>query len=306
MTTGYDDHESYNNTDAAIRAGITLAEPRTLVEGNALAFVLPQGAKVEQVDIEKYLPRPTRKRGTFAFGDAKSFGEFVNREKTAETVIFANRENPAFTAVFNGNEAEQAAALAGTHAENQPIPESARPGWGDYKATYACPYSPEWKVWSQANKQKMTQHDFAVFMEDNFVDVVQPAATTDPHFTRWPSGDEMLRVSRGLEAKQDVKFASALRLDNGQVQFKYDEEISGSVQGGLIEVPQKFAVGIPVFAGTAPWQIIAKLRYRIDRGGLVMWFEFERLFKITEKAFDEARNEIATATDVPIYLGSKA
>lgn len=280
---------------AALSAGVAMAEPTTLVEGHALAFVLPEGAKLQEVDIEKYLPRPTRKRGAFTFGDAKSFVAFVNREKTPETIILANRENPGFTAIFNGNEPE----ISDIGTEGQP-------GWGDYKASYACPHSPEWRVWSAANGKKMSQAEFALFMEDNFTDIVQPSATFDPTFFNWPDGNTMLAVSRGLEAKQDVKFASALRLDNGQVQFRYDEEISGNVQGGIFEVPQKFAVGIPVFAGTAPWQIVARLRYRIERGGLVMWFDFERLFKITERAFDEARAEIATGTDVPVFLGARA
>lgn len=289
----YDD-ENKGNIAAAIAAGMVLAEPNVLIENHLIGAVLPEGAKFHLEDISKYQQRPDRKRGTYTFSDAKSFADFVNREKTPETVIFANRESPGFTAVFNGNEAQAQALTA------------ARPGWGDYKATYACPYSPEWRVWSAANGKKMAQHDFAVFMEDNFLDVVQPAATFDPNYPLWPSGDDMLRVSRGLEARNDVVFASALRLDNGQVQFKYEETVNGSVQGAFMEVPQKFAVGIPVFAGTAPWQIVAKLRYRIERGGLTMWFDFERLFKITERAFDEARAEIAAATSVPIFLGSRS
>lgn len=281
----------------AIAAGMQISDPTTLVEGHALAFVLPPGAKVEQVDIEKYLPRPTRKRGNYVFTDARSFVAFVNREKTPETIILANRENPAFKAVFNGNEPQ--VMPDGTHVE------LAMPGWSDYSAGYACPYSPEWNIWKGANGKKMSQAEFALFMEDNFTDVVQPAATFDPYYFNWPDGNTMLQVSRGLEAKSDVNFGSAVRLDNGQVQFRYEETISGNVQGGIFEVPQKFAVGIPVFAGTSPWQIVARLRYRIERGGLIMWFDFERLFKITERAFDEAKAEIISGTSVPVFLGSR-
>lgn len=298
MTTGYDDHESYNNTDAAIRAGMALAEPKVVFAEQGwephLAAVLPAGAKLEIRDIEKYMLRPARKRGLYAFEDAKSFIEFVNREKTPETIILASRAHTAFTAVFNGNEAQSAIG-----SEGKP-----QPGWGDYRASYSCPFSPEWTEWVAANGKKMSQADFATFIEDNFTDIVQPAPTFDPLTPSWPSGDDMMRVSRGISAKQDVNFGSAIRLDNGQVRFRYEETISGSVQDGFLEVPQKFAVGIPVFAGTAPWQIIARLRWRIERGGLTMWFDFERLFKITERAFDEAREQIATGTGVPVYLGT--
>lgn len=291
------DEDPLSGVTAAVKAGIALAEPTTLVAGHALAFVVPDGAKVEQVDIEKYLERPVRKRGSFNLSDAKSFIAFVNREKTAETYILANRENPGFTAVFNGNEAENASLSVATMS---------LPGWGDYKASYACPYSPEWNVWKAANGKKMSQAEFALFMEDNWTDVIQlPVPGTDMPDPAWPDGGKMLAVSRGLEARNDVTFASAIKLSNGEVQFKYEEQISGSVQNGVFEIPQKFAVGVPVFAGTQPWALVAKLRYRIERGGLSMWYDFERLFKVTERAFDEARNEIATGTSVPIYLGAR-
>lgn len=302
----FDDHEHYNNTDAAIRAGMALAEPHHM-HGTLHAFVLPEGAALKELDVEAHGLRPTRKRGTYVFGDAKSFARFVNRERTEETVIFANRESPSFTAVFNGHEPHNTGDATGDTGGPVLIENASHePGWGDYRATYSCPYSPEWRVWSAANGKRMSQHDFSTFMEDNFLDVVQPAPTFDPRQPSWPDGDTMLAVSRGLEAKTDVRFASAVRLDNGQVRFKYEEDVSGLVQAGLLEVPQRFAVGIPVFAGTAPWQLVAKLRYRIERGGLTMWYDFERLFKVTERAFDEARNEISEATNVPIFLGSRA
>lgn len=305
----YDD-DNKGNIQAAIAAGIMLAEPRVLALKSAdfnggmgsdplMTVLVPEGAKLEKLDMEKYLPRPTRKRGNYVFTDAKSFIEFVNREKTPETIILACRENPKFKAVFNGNEAQSGVGVGGESVV------TALPGWGDYSASYACPYSPEWNIWKAANGKKMSQADFALFMEDNFTDVVQPSPTFDPFYSNWPSGNDMLAVSRGLEAKSDVNFGSAVRLDNGQVQFRYEETISGNVQGGIFEVPQKFAVGIPVFAGTSPWQIVARLRYRIERGGLVMWFDFERLFKITERAFDEAKAEITTGTSVPVFLGSR-
>lgn len=291
--------DTKNNVQSAIEAGMVMAKP-AVIEGEGyeriIMGVVPPGATLKLESVEKFMDRPQRKRGTFTFSDAKSFIAFVNREKTPETYILASRENPGFTAVFNGNEPQSGEVIAG----------AAKPGWGDYKAVYACPYSPEWQVWSAANKKPKSQAEFAQFIEDNFVDIVVPSPGFDPFYTNWPDGQTMIQVSRGLEAHTSATFASAVRLDNGQTRFRYEETVSGNVQEGQLDVPQKFAVGIPVFAGTDPWQIIAKLRYRISREGLAMWFEFERLFKITERAFDEARNEIATGTGVPIFLGSRS
>lgn len=295
------DQTGRDNIQRAIDAGMVMATPTALVQGHALAYALPQGATVKELDIEKYLDRPTRKRGTYAFEDAKSFVAFVNREKTDETVIFASRSGQSFTAVFNGNEAVNLGEGQGSRISGQ-----GEPGWGDYKATFNCPLSPEWKVWTEKDGDKMSQVEFATFIDDNAVDIIRPTVSgTDVPDASYPDSSMMQIASRTLEARNDVSFASAVRLNNGEVQFKYEETINGAVQGGMFEVPQKFAVGIPVYAGTAPWLITAKLRYRIERGGLSMWFDFERLFKVKERAFDEAKAEIASGTGVPIFLGAK-
>lgn len=282
-----------NNVAAALAAGMELASPKGLIEKHLLGAILPPGAKFELKDISSYYPRPDRKRGSFQFEDARSFSEFVNREKTPETFILASKAHTSFTAVFNGNEAQSTSAAA-------------QPGWGDYRASYLCPHSEEWKRWTAANGKKMSQADFALFIEDNALDIVQPKVhMTEVPDTSFPDSSQMLVVSSSLQAKNDVTFASALKLNNGEVQFKYEEQISGSTQNGVFEVPQRFAVAIPVFAGTDPWLIYAKLRYRIERGGLSMWFDFERLYKVEEKAFDEARAEITKATGAPIFLGQR-
>lgn len=292
--------------EAAISAGIALAEPRELVEGHVLAYVVPAGASVKEVDIEKYLPAPTRKRGIYSFADARSFAAFVNREKTPETFILATKgDTPSFTAVFNGNEPENNVV----NGEARPMPldvGGAQPGWGDYRATYACPFSEEWKRWYENDGNKMSQADFAVFIEDNALDITQPEIAGGGKNTSFPTSADMVNVARSLEVKKDVGFKSAIRLSNGEVQFKYEEEISGATAVGTLNVPERFAVAIPVFQGTDPWLLVAKLRYRISGSGLTMWYDFERLFKVTERAFDEARKEIETNTAVPLFLGHKA
>lgn len=293
-----------NDVQAAINAGMELAKP-TLVNPSdgshekVLVQVIPAGATMKVESVEKYGERPFRKRGVFTLTDAKSFIAFVNREKTAETAIFADRNNPSFMAVFNGNEPN-------TFGEaSTPSPEGSRPGWGDHRAVYACPHSEEWKRWTQMDGEKSTQEAFATFIEDNALDIVRPkVAGTDVEDGTFPDAAEMVNVSRSLQAKNDVSFTTAIKLSNGEVQFKYEEQVSGSTQNGTMEVPQRFAVAIPVFAGTDPWLITARLRWRIERGGLTMWYDFERLFKVKERAFDEARAEIDKGTGVPIFLGS--
>lgn len=87
----------------------------------------------------------------------------------------------------------------------------------------------------------MNQADFARFIEDNAPDIASPPAA------------DMIEISRSLEAKKKVNFASAIRLDNGKTEFTYEEDIEGTAAKGRLQVPQVFTIGIPVPEGGPKW-----------------------------------------------------
>ena len=114
----------------------------------------------------------------------------------------------------------------------------------------------------------------------------------------------MLEISRTLEAKKKVNFASAIRLDNGQNQFTYEEEISGTAQKGQLQIPEEFTIGIPVLEGGASYAVDARLRYRIAEGGkLTMWFELIRAHKVVENAAAEVWSQIEAETGLKVFNG---
>lgn len=274
--------EDENNISAAIIAGAGIGDPKPLGD-NLIGVVVPQGWALKEIDVEKTLDRPSRKRGTVVLDDVPSFIALVNREKTAETLVFAKQNPPGFIAVFNGNQA--AAGCPST------MPNA---GWGDHRATYSCPLSDEWKTWVGHDGKRMTQADFAQFMEDNLPDIAEPA------------GAVMLEVSRTLEAKKAVNFASAIRLSDGSQQFTYEEQIDGTAQKGQLKIPERFAIGIPVFQGSPEkWRIDARLRYRIEGGGkLAMWFDLERIHKVLDEAFAAVRGQIQEGVSLTALMGS--
>lgn len=224
--------------------------------------------------LEKHLPFPPRKKGTVVLGDVSSFIGMVLREKNAATAIYAKSPStPGFVAVFNDHN-------GGT------------PGWGDHRAFYDCPLSVEWKEWKRADGVKMNQEDFARFIENNLPDIAQPPAA------------DMLEISRTLEAKKKVTFASGIRLSNGQNQLTYEEDIQGTASKGKLQVPEEFTIGIPVLDGGPRYAVVARLRYRIAEGKMAMWYELVRPHKIIEDAVMEVRQQIADATGVTIFTGN--
>ena len=114
----------------------------------------------------------------------------------------------------------------------------------------------------------------------------------------------MLEISRSLEAKKKVNFASGLRLSNGQHQITYEETIEGTAAKGRLMVPETFALGIAVFEGGDRYRVEARLRYRIADGGkMTMWFDLLRPHKVLEDALSFVLRSIEAELGMQVLNG---
>lgn len=265
-------NDSENFIQTALDAGALAANVRTVGPDSAPFVTLPLNHKV--TTLEFMLPAPLRPKGNTTLNDVGSFIMLVNALKNSATRLYGNLLNPSFKAVFNDTSCP------------------ALPGWGDHTATYLCPLSAEWILWNKSSGLKMTQEQFAQFIEDNLPDLVAPPAA------------EMLEISRSLEAKKKVDFSSGVRLANGANELTYTEEISGTAGKGRFTVPEEFTIGIPVLEGGARYSVTSRLRYRITEGKLTMWHELIRPQKVLEHAVNETRTLIQEQTGLPFFNGS--
>lgn len=234
-------------------------------------------------DLEKHLPAPVRIRERLNLLDAETFINYVNRFSTTASAVFCNGpEGRTFTAVLDYHQPDQ-------------------PSWGQHVASYKCPTTVEWGRWKQADRSKLNQADFAEFIEDNVKDIVQPDGNNNA-----PTAADMLEISRTLEAKKNISFRQGTRLDNGQVQLTYNEQIDGRAgETGQLSIPEQFYIGVKPFLGGDAFCVPARFRYRITEGRLVMWFELVRPDKVLEEAYTAVRKQIATAIgEVPMYEGT--
>lgn len=246
------------------------------------------------------LESPTRKRGNTVLNDAESFIAVVNDQKSENTRLFSTINPPSFTAVFNH------------HASGA--------GWGDHKAEYHAPLSPEWLAWTKANKRQLNQLEMAMFLESNMVDVAhiakadatpgkpaegdKPAVAAKPADPGSPDGATLLEICRTLEAKKKVNFKSTLRLSDGSTEFTYDEDVQGSAVKGKLAIPDQFSIGIPVFENGEKYRVDVRFRYRINDGGaLSMWLELVREHKVIEDAVKQLRAQIGAETGLLVLNG---
>lgn len=292
--------------------------PKTRTEADAVAEIAKQAAnnklpifrdhedtilmiwpKTREItSLEKFSTSPRRRRGTAKLEDPVSFAAYVNRFKTARTLVTgrANETGGDFTAILDHHRPE-AAYEAGEPKE----PRIDQAGWCEHRAEYKLEASPEWKRWLGKNKQAFTQEEFALFLEDNADDIFVP---TDFLGGGYPNALQMMEVALTLQAKTRVNFSSGIRLSDGRHQLTYEEQIESKAgESGNTIIPNKFAIRIRPFQGSAVYQLTARLRYRLDKGRVTFFYEVDRPHKIIEHAFSELQKQIADAVALPVLNG---
>lgn len=226
--------------------------------GDAHFLVLPEDFTQTDITsvVQKLLPRPARKAGTITLNDIDSFIRYCGDQKLAvEGYVYADVDAATLTAVFNDHGGDA--------------------GWRDFRATYKVEKSRELATWLGANKKQMGQEEFAIFLEDNVADIVEP------------SGEQMLAMALTMQAKVDVSFSSSKRLDNGQIQLSYTETIDARAAGGSIEIPREFSIGVRLFKNGQGYKLRARLKYRLGSGSVKFWYELDRPENATDEAFAE-------------------
>jgi uncharacterized protein YfdQ (DUF2303 family) len=222
---------------------------------------------LELKSFEGLLPAPVHLAQNLAFGDADSLLAYYNRFADSSSTILADMIKCEFKAILDYHGA------------------SDKPAWGKHIATYNCPITREWKEWESNDKKNMNQVDFARFIENRVDDI---AAPDDDSAKGIPTGVEMLQIALTLEATEGVDFRSSHRLEDGQVQLKYNQTIEGRAGAtGELQIPKSFDIGLRLFEGGTAYRLKVRFRYRINNGTCVMWYELINPHKAKENAMDE-------------------
>ena len=222
--------------------------------GQAWYATAPAGYSQKNItdDVEKAQIAPNRKRGTVKLKDLDSLLAYCADQVASERAyIYADPDTRVISAIFN----------------DQRDPHSA--GWRDHRAEFHAEFTPEFDRWMGRNGhvKAMSQAEFAEFIEDNLADITEPAA------------QQLLEVASTIQAKTDIQFSSAKRLDNGQVQLGYTETIDARAgANGALEIPREFALGLRIFKNGGGYKLIARLTllHSYEVPAIVVW-PIERL-----------------------------
>lgn len=243
-------------------------------------IAIPFGWTTQQFDDEKLLEQPRRKIASPRFSEAKSFTDYMVMHSTANTTIWVNAE-------FNSAKIEIVGII------NDHGPHESESGWRDHLAFYSPKISEEWTRWKGADKKPMSQAEFASFIEDNLLDIVGGE--------NLPSGNDMLKMAIDFEAKQDMRFKSALRLQSGGVDLSFvQQDDAGTIE--KMKLFDRFSIGVPVFLGEDPYRVDSRLRYRVRESKLTFWYEIIRPDRVVEAASKAIIEKIA-ASGITTYHG---
>lgn len=280
---------------------IALFDP--LTGDSAPAYICGDGiARIDPGVFEGYAANPRFRHGTAQFTQIESLIGHVNRFKDEDSVLFAieDRTKPSITAVIDYHR-------AGTIAE-------AEARFGKHRAVFPFPLSDEWTAWQDQDKKPMAMADFAAFLEDRIVDVLDmiPGEDSLPEDMqkfvnaiggRIASPSRLLELSVGLKVHEKSNVSEAVNLATGEAQIQFvSEHVDGS--GAPLKVPNLFLIGIPVFKNGQFYRLAARLRYRKTPGGLAFWYELWRADRVFDHAFRDGCERARVETDLPLLFGT--
>lgn len=233
--------------------------------------------------LDYLMPAPTRKRGTTNIHDVESFIAISKQHGSLSNCCI-------YLDVDYENNKIEATAVFNDHGQNET-------GWRDHRSVFNPKLSKEWKDWAKNSGAKMTQVEFALFLETNLADIAS--------LEGMPSGAEVLAFVTQLQETRKVKYGSAVNLQNGMVQIEFIEDGDNGTKGKL-EVFKQFAIGIRPFANGDAYQVKAFLRYRIDRntGQIQFWYDLQRADRVLEDASRAMVEKIRTTTGLPVVFGT--
>lgn len=248
-------------------------------------IVFPQ---VERVESLARLMKPTRKKARVVVYDYQSFIAYVLKHmEPGRTALFAVVTETAgeFTAYLDYHEQNKI-------GESQATAEIGAPCYGDHVCVLRMQHTPEWKRWKENSGKPMDQVTMANFLEDNRLDIREPAAAA------------IIEIAKTFEATQGVQFKGAVRLNNGDRQLDYAVQTGAKAgQQGELTIPERIELSLPIYVNGPEYGISAWFRYSIEGGQLRLRYELIRPHKFIELALAEAGNAIAEQTGLTLHKG---
>lgn len=287
------------STPSDTQAVIDALEKRDLLKTLDLApgvkvIARPDGVQIESIKdlVDEYSTAPERKRGTAELADLDSFIAHAKRFADEHSAIFADTTPaaPSLLSVLDYHE-----------------PGKGSPRFGSHRGRYAFPLSDEWKAWQKSDGATFDQKAFAEFLEDRIVDVADPEKAGDgikalvaQIGTKLAPAARLLEVARGLTIHVNERVTQAFNTNTGEASIMYASQHDEQTKVG---VPGAFLIAVPVFRNGPRYVVAARLRYRVNGGSIVWFYQLQQAAKRFEDAIADACTLAREGTGLPLFVG---
>jgi uncharacterized protein YfdQ (DUF2303 family) len=268
--------EEYRGPENAVIADLAAQALGSIAdEGGAHIVVVPAGADAKIVDLTPYALTPWRPKGTAKPQSVEAFIDYVRRHLKDTTTVWVEPLDGKVVAVLNDHGPQQDAEF------------------GDLRAELVLPKTPEWIHWLSRDKRYGTQTEFAEHIEEGLEEI------------REPSGALLLEIAQSMQATVTAEFKSASRLDDGSIAVQWVEDVEARAgRTGDLMIPQEITLGIAPFYGEQPYELIARIRYRIGQGELRIGYALNRPDVIIRDCLLAIRARIEAAFPGQVFIGS--
>lgn len=252
--------ENHSTEADAIADLATQAVGTELLSEGTIVALADGGGKVKVVDLEQYADHPRRAKATRVVNDAASFNAYVNKHAPfGSAEVWADTRRSTVIGILDAHEA-------------------AEPSWEQHRAQLVLEKTPAWLAWEKIDGEFMPQLAFAEFIDLRAIDV------------RDPNPLELIELAQFFQAHRKIEFKSSQRIDNGQTQLEYIEEVTASGQkrdkSGDLKIPENILLAIKPYIGGPIYYVNARFRYRIGEAGvLLLGVALERPQEILDAAF---------------------
>lgn len=262
--------------------------------------------------LDEYLDRPEIIEDKAKAETLQSFCDMVNYHKTTATAVFAAKDGPSMEAIVD------------YHGRSD-IGAGSEPAWCQHRVAYLFPKSPEFKKW-EAAAQWRSQNAFVQFLDGARFDLVDPldiealpeksllcdvlkrACSREERGDllkalrdKFASPSDLMQLVESLSGHNKTRFAEVRTDRFGGMRATIEKE--GRVEGDE-KIPSLFLVSVAAFVGGDPFVLPARIRARVEAGGLQLSAELVGLDRVLGDAFEASIKEVEANTSIKVFRGS--
>ncbi len=264
----------------ALAKAMFVSEEYELLNGDVVVFVSDGNGGLRREVLPALNPTlPDFISATELFYEPDSLIEYLSKYATASALALADLTNKRFAVRIDYHD------LSG-------------PGVNKHHAGLITPYDEDYAAWKKVLGVEVAQAEFGVWLED----MLHTVCTPDEDI---PSGRglidpaDLLDMLNTISIQRNIEVKSVVNSRDGTIKLRYEEDDASDV-----ELPREVLLKMPIFAGTAPILLLAKLRFNVKPGGAVVFkWAIPGLPNIERAEFRKIGDNIRDRAGVPVLYG---